>query len=133
MSKAKRPAVPQGIGLTFERLVRSLRGVAAELAAQAGRAVNVSLTIRNWLNGCYIAEYELRGHDRAAYGERLLDSLAAELGRLAVSNSNRRQFYRYSGPYRTYPRIVGTLSPQSRTLLPGGGSFEEENGGTPSP
>ena len=120
MSKTKRPAGSEGVGLTFEGLVRSIRGVDAELAAQAGRAVNVSLTLRNWLIGCYIAEYELRGQDRAAYGEKLLDSLAAELGRLAVSNSNRRQLYRYLRFYRTYPGIVGALSPQSRTLLPGG-------------
>jgi predicted nuclease of restriction endonuclease-like (RecB) superfamily len=133
MSKAKRPAVPEGVGLTFEGLVRSIRGVDAELAAQAGRAVNVGLTMRNWLIGCYIAEYELRGQDRAAYGEKLLDSLAAELGRLAVSNSNRRQLYRYLRLYRTYPRIVETLSPQSRTLLPGGFSSGEEKVGTPSP
>src|SRR4051812_41183965 len=132
MSKAKRPAVPEGVGLTFEGLVRSIRGVDAELAAQAGPAVNVGLTMRNWLIGCYIAEYELRGQDRAAYGEKLLDSLAAELGGLAVSNNNRRQLYRYLRLYRTYPRIAETLSPQSRTLLPGGYSPEEKVG-TPSP
>ena len=125
--------MPEGVGLTFEGLVRSIRGVDAELAAQAGRAVNVGLTMRNWLIGCYIAEYELRGQDRAAYGEKLLDSLAAELGRLAVSNSNRRQLYRYLRLYRTYPRIVETLSPQSRTLLPGSFSSGEEKVGTPSP
>ena len=67
------------------------------------RAVNVSLTLRNWLIGSYIAEYELRGKDRAAYGEKLFDSLAAELSGLSVSNSNRRQLYRYLRFYRTYP------------------------------
>ena len=35
------------------------------------RAVNISLTLRNWLIGCYIAEYELNGEDRAAYGEKV--------------------------------------------------------------
>src|SRR5438034_10946711 len=118
MSKAKKPAAPQRVGLSFDDLARSIRGVDAELAAQAGRAVNVSLTLRNWLIGGYIAGYELSGHDRAAYGEKLLDSLAAELGRLGVSNSNRRQLYRYLRFYRTYPAIVGTLSPQLPPQLP---------------
>ena len=113
MSKTRRPTGSEGDGLTFEGLVRSIRGVDAELAAQAGRAVNVSLTLRNCFIVCYIAEYELRGQDLATYGEKLLDSLAAELSRLAVSNSNRRQLYRYLRFYRTYPGIVGTLSPQS--------------------
>jgi predicted nuclease of restriction endonuclease-like (RecB) superfamily len=133
MSKTKRPAGSEGVGLTFEGLVRSIRGIDAELAAQACRAVNVSLTLRNWLIGFYIAEYELRGQDRATYGEKLLDSLAAELARLAVSNSNRRQLYRYLRFYRSYPGIVGALSPQSRTLLPGGISAEAQKVGTPSP
>ncbi|HDL86719.1 MAG TPA: cytoplasmic protein, partial [Candidatus Acetothermia bacterium] len=45
------------------------------MAAQAGRAVNISLTMRNWLIGAYIAEYELRGLDRASYGDGLLAEL----------------------------------------------------------
>ncbi len=122
MSKAKKLLRLQGADFTFEGLVRSIRGIDAELTVQVRRAVNVSLTYRNWLIGCYIAEYELRGNDRAAYGEKLLASLAAELGRFAVSNSNRRQLYRYLRFYRTYPEIVGTLSPQSRAFLPGGNS-----------
>ena len=54
----------------FEKLVVSIRQAHEELAARAGRAVNVSLTLRNWMIGCYIAEYELCGSDRASYGER---------------------------------------------------------------
>ncbi len=82
------------------------------MRAQAGRAINVSLTLRNWLIGAYIAGYELRGADRAAYGENLLDELADRLTKLQVSNCNRRQLYDYVKFYRVYPRIVGTLSAQ---------------------
>jgi len=42
----------------FEKLVGSIQQVHEDIAAQAGRAVNISLTMRNWLIGCYIAEYE---------------------------------------------------------------------------
>src|SRR5579864_722148 len=133
MSKAKKRIVPEVPGLSFENLVLSIRGVDQELAVQAGRAVNVSLTLRNWLIGCYIAEYELRGNDRAVYGEKLLDSLAAELCRLKVSNCNRRQLYRYLRFYRAYPGIVGALSPQFRPLLPTGHSPVQRKVGTPSP
>src|SRR5262249_27002496 len=120
MARAKRPSRSRGAGFTFEDLVRSIQGVDARLAAQNARAVNVTLPLRNWLIGCYMAEYELNGADRAAYGEKLLDSLAAELDCLGTSNCNRRQLYRYLRFYRTYPGIVGTLSPQSRALLPVG-------------
>lgn len=54
----------------FEKLVGFIRQVHDELAAQAGRAVNLSLTLRNWLIGCYIAEYEQNGTDRAEYGTK---------------------------------------------------------------
>ncbi|WP_205679075.1 PDDEXK nuclease domain-containing protein [Aquisphaera insulae] len=132
MSKSRKSGEIKGIELTFEGLVRSIRGVDDDLAAQASRAVNLGLTLRNWLIGCYIAEYELRGSDRAAYGERLLDTLAAELGRLAVSNCNRRQLYRYLRFYRTYPEIVRALSPQFRALLPTGAG-DQQKVGTPPP
>jgi hypothetical protein len=39
-------------------------------------AVNVYLTIRNWLIGYYIVEYEQNGSDRAKYGTNLLKQLA---------------------------------------------------------
>lgn len=34
-----------------------------DLVPQASRAVNISLTLRNWLIGCYIEEYERSGID----------------------------------------------------------------------
>ena len=66
MSKARKPAASKAAGLTFESLVLSISDVDHDLGIQAGRAVNISLTLRNWLIGLYIAEYEMRGADRAA-------------------------------------------------------------------
>ncbi len=116
----------------FEKLVGRIRQAHEELAAQAGRAVNFSLTLRNWLIGCYIAEYELRGLDRAHYGDSLLTELAKRLTGLKVSNCNRRQLYRYLRFYRLYPEIMGTMPPQLQTLLPTGGQAAEKVG-TASP
>jgi len=113
---------------TFTRLIESIQTAHRELAAQAGKAINISLTLRNWLIGHYIAEYELNGKDRALYGDRLFNELARALK--AVSNCNRRQLYRYRRFYDFYPRIVGALPPQFKTLplLP-----TPEKVGTPSP
>ena len=102
--------------LDFNQLVAAIRYADAELSAQASRAVNLSLTLRNWLIGCYIAEYELNGEDRAAYGEKVLSELSFRLN--DISNCNRRQLYRYLRFYRLYPQIVATLSPQFQRLLP---------------
>ncbi len=104
--------------LDFGTLVSSIRQVNDNLAAQAGRAVNMSLTLRNWMIGAYIDEYELRGADRANYGDKLLDSLSRELKKHGVSNSGRRQLYNYLSFYRIYPQIVRTVPAQSSYLLP---------------
>jgi len=104
--------------MTFELLVAAIRQVDEHLAAQAGKAVNISLTLRNWLIGLHIAEYELRGADRAGYGDHLLRDLARQLAGHGVSNCSRRQLYRYLRFYRLCPQIVGTLSPQLKKLLP---------------
>ena len=58
--------------LTFTSLIGSIQQIHDELAGQASRSVNISLTLRNWLIDCYIAEYELCGSDRATYGDNLL-------------------------------------------------------------
>jgi len=102
----------------FEKLVGVIRQVHEEMAAQAGRAVNLSLTLRNWLIGAYIAEYELSGADRASYGENLLSELSRELRKHEISNSGRRQLYNYLSFYRIYPQIVRTVPAQTRHLLP---------------
>ena len=104
--------------LEFNGLVRSIVHVHQELGAQAARAVNLSLTLRNWMIGYYIDAYELRGADRAGYGDQLFANLARELTAARLSNCDKRQLYRYLRLFRTYPQIVGTLSPQLKTLLP---------------
>ncbi len=70
---------------TFKDLVQAIRRIHDHLSAHASQAVNVSLTLRNWLIGGYIAEYELNGSDRAAYGEKLLVSLAQTLSKERIS------------------------------------------------
>jgi predicted nuclease of restriction endonuclease-like (RecB) superfamily len=104
--------------LTFDHLVDSIRQIHKQLASQAGRAVNVSLTLRNWMFGLYIAEFELRGKDRAVYGDRLLQELSKELRKYKISNTGRRQLYNYLSFYRTYPQIVRTVPAQSINLIP---------------
>jgi hypothetical protein len=105
-------------GFNFSTLVTAIHRVNENMAAQAGRAVNVSLTLRNWMIGAYIDKYELNGSDRADYGDKLLSELAKRLTGINVSNCNRRQLYRYLRFHRLYPQIVGTLSAQLKKMLP---------------
>ena len=43
----------------FQALVQTIARIHGRLAEQATRAVNTSLTLRNWMIGMQIAEYEL--------------------------------------------------------------------------
>jgi hypothetical protein len=117
--------------MNFEQLVGQIRSIHDDLARQASHAVNLGLTLRNWLIGCHIQEYELRGEDRSEYGERLFEVLAGRLVTLKLPNCSRRQLYRYMDFYRTYPQIVGTLSPQFRRMVPT--RLPKETVGTLSP
>ncbi|PMC24523.1 hypothetical protein CJ231_04490 [Hoylesella buccalis] len=46
---------------------------------QAYRAVNVSLTLRNWMLGERIAREKLDGEERAEYEKQVIATLAKEL------------------------------------------------------
>ena len=67
LRKTGKPEAPRG-SLNFAALVEAVRQVHEHSAAAASRAVNVSLTLRNWTIGCYIREYEQNSVDQAEYG-----------------------------------------------------------------
>ena len=103
--------------LTFDHLVQSICSVHEKLSVQATKAVNISLTLRNWIIGMYITEFELRGADRAGYGENLFSELAVKLAQRKVSGCRFRQLYNYRAFYRVYPQILRTVSAKSRDLI----------------
>lgn len=103
---------------SFSDLIRQIHQTHAELTAQAYKAVNVSLTLRNWLIGLHIAEYEQQGLDRAQYGTALLKKLSISLKQLSVSNRNERELRRYRQFYQEYPQIRGALTPELTDRIP---------------
>ncbi|RLD99787.1 MAG: hypothetical protein DRI92_01605 [Aquificota bacterium] len=107
-----------GDRLTFEKLAGAIQHVHEHFSAQASKAVNISLTLRNWFIGLYIYEYEQRGTDRARYGEYLLDKLAERLRQAGMKRVDARELRRYSQFYFTYPQILEALTPESLKMLP---------------
>lgn len=99
--------------MNFEQLIQAFEQANEYLQEKAVSAVNQSLTMRNWLFGHYIVEYEQSGEDRARYGEKLLNSLSRKLQNgwvkgVSVTNLKLcRQFY------ITYPQIGQSLPDQS--------------------
>ena len=89
--------------MIFNQLTNSIRTTSNTLRSFAGKAINQFLTVRNWLIGFYIVEFEQRGEDRAQYGEKLLQSLAKELKEESLSYSNLKMYRQF---FQTYPQIA---------------------------
>ena len=116
MASKKKPATPALSG-DFESLVTVISQIHHEAQTFATKAVNIGLTLRNWLIGRQIEVYERQGADRAIYGEKLMDSLAKRLVRQGWKRCERRELYRFRQFFLTYPKIVESLTPQF-LLLP---------------
>jgi predicted nuclease of restriction endonuclease-like (RecB) superfamily len=82
----------------------------------AVQAINVALTLRNWLIGYYIVEYEQQGSDRAHYGDRLLDNLAHDLRRKLGKGFTRRYLEIFRQFYLRYPIAKSLISQFALTL-----------------
>lgn len=109
---------PERIDLTFENLVDAIRLVHDRMTSQAKKAVNISLTLRNWAIGFYIREYEQNGSDRAEYGIGLIEKLSRQLKHSGKVDYHPRELRRCRTFYCVYPQIWGTLSPEFEKILP---------------
>lgn len=101
--------------MNFDRLVSSIQTASAHLQQNAVRSVNLHLTLRNWLVGFYIVEYEQSGEDRAIYGSQLLVLLPQKINILGLGETNLklcRQFY------MVYPEIQAVLLSRLNNMVP---------------
>ena len=71
--------------------------------SSAVKAINRMQTMRNWLIGYYIVEYEQHGKDRAEYGAKLLKKLEERVNRKGMT---RNTFQSARNFYRMYPQII---------------------------
>lgn len=112
-------AKPTGspVAMDYEALVTAITRAHDDTQRQAVQAVNLALTLRNWLVGYYIVEYEQRGSDRAQYGERLLGDLARDLKQRVGSGFTKRYLELFRQFYLHYP-IAKTVFSQFRLDLP---------------
>lgn len=87
-------------------LVQQIHRAHHVLHQRAARAVSVALSLRNWLIGAYLVEYEQDGRDRAAYGERLLPELADRLAIRGLSETTLKIARLF---YLAYPQLRQAL------------------------
>lgn len=99
----------------FDSLVSSIVHIHQQTQAFAAKAVNVALTLRNWLIGCRIVEFEQEGNDRAAYGENLMAKLAQRLATHGLPQVTARDLRRFRQLYQTYPQIWQSVTAKWRS------------------
>ena len=94
--------------INFDILVNQIQQTHKTLQESAVKAINKHLTIRNWLIGFYIVEFEQKGEDRVQYGIRLLDELGKTLQTQGLSARNLKLYRQF---YLMYPQIGKILTP----------------------
>ncbi len=95
--------------MDIKDLSKVLEGIHTQLLQHASRAINLSLTLRNWLFGYFIQEYEQNGSDRAKYGERVIHNLAEVLEKAHVPAASVRHLRLCRQFYQSYPQIQQTV------------------------
>ena len=111
MASKKQPAKPAPSG-DFESLVTAIVQIHHQANEFALKAVNMGLTLRNWLIGHRIVEFEQKGQDRAAYGAKLLQTLAKRLAAAGLTRVDARELRRFRLLYTVYPQIRESVSPE---------------------
>ncbi len=114
----KRKISQRAPAVSFTQLVGAVTQTHDRFIVLAGKAVNISLTLRNWVIGGYIQQYEQRGADRADYGERLLDRLAQTLQMQGMERMSARELRRYRLLFQRYPGMWESLTPELQKRLP---------------
>ena len=97
---------------SFEHLTQLVEKVHNSAYSSTVKAINRFATIRNYIIGFYIVEYEQNGSDRAKYGDKLLKRLVERINKRGINETlltNCRKFY------ALYPQIREFLEEKSAT------------------
>ncbi len=95
---------------TLKSLTAAIQNTNTFFLNRVQKQVNAAMTLRNWVIGSYIVEYEQFGEDRATYGKKVLETLASRLkqqGLIGMAETNLKLFRQL---YLIYPQIRQTLS-----------------------
>ncbi len=93
--------------MDFNNLISNIQITHNVLQASVSKAINTGTTIRNWLYGFYIVEFEQHGEDRSKYGDKLLPNISKSTKIKGLSVTNLSLFRQF---YRAYPEIGQTVS-----------------------
>ena len=95
--------------MSFTRLSDMVLQIHDATQKAAIKAVNRYATVRNYVIGYYIVEYEQHGCDRAKYGAQLLKRLAERVNKKGINETLLKLCRRF---YLDYPQIQNYLTRQ---------------------
>ncbi len=101
---------------SYNGLLNDTCSIIEEARHVAYRAINNTLTIRNWHIGERIAREELGGTKRAEYGKRVIEQLATDLTARYGKGFDSSTLYRYILFYQRFPNILAAVRPESGIL-----------------
>ena len=107
-----------GDEMNYGTLVEAISQAHEQTQRQATQAVNIALTLRNWLVGYHIFEYQQNGQDRAKYGEKLLENQSKDLSQRLGKGFARRNLFMFREFYRTYPFVQSVIAQLDFTKSP---------------
>ena len=91
--------------MNYAALITAINAATEQLQGQVASVANRALVLRNWLVGAYLVEFEQKGEDRAQYGARLLERLAADLAAKGIKGLGVRSLRDCRTFYTIYPAI----------------------------
>ena len=95
---------------SFGELASAVQKLHESSYSSAVKAVNRIATVRNYVIGFYIVEYEQNGKDRAEYGSKLIKTLAEKIGRKGLNETLLKISRAF---YLNYPQIKDYLQGKS--------------------
>ncbi|MCM0315575.1 MULTISPECIES: PDDEXK nuclease domain-containing protein [Bacteroides] len=106
--------------MNFEQLATIITDTHQQLQQSAVKAVNQYQTVRNWLMGFYIVEFEQNGEDRAQYGEQLLKKLEQRVNQKGLNVTLFQRSRMFYGAYPQFSTMIEKMFTSSiyATLLP---------------
>jgi predicted nuclease of restriction endonuclease-like (RecB) superfamily len=105
------------MNMNLVELAEALKEINTQTSSYASKAINLAVTVRNWIYGYYIQEYELNGNDRAKYGEKVISTLSEMLSAQNVQSCSRRQLHICRKFYIAYPSIMQTSFAQFERIF----------------
>ncbi|MFA9190797.1 PDDEXK nuclease domain-containing protein [Flavobacterium sp. FZUC8N2.13] len=97
----------------LENISNQIEHIHSYFNEYANKQVNYAYTLRNWLIGMYLFEYEQKGQDRAEYGINLYKNIAKKIKEKHIKGLSFTMLNTCKQFYLVYPEIIQTVSEQS--------------------